>query len=138
MRYEPITPFTARVTLEDVEYRDVTFPKGTLLMADRAGQHPYTFGAGIHYCLGANLAKAEMVEGLNFLAQRTASRSTTRSTGSTGCSSCPCVTEVDRSAASALGHGRRPWRRGPAAGTGLERRRLGRAATRCYSRSSNG
>ena len=28
LRYEPITPFTARIMVEDVEYRDVTFPEG--------------------------------------------------------------------------------------------------------------
>ena len=31
LRYEPITPFTARVTLEDIELRDVEFPKGTVI-----------------------------------------------------------------------------------------------------------
>src|SRR5207302_4304375 len=29
LRYEPITPFTARLTTEDVEWRDVTFPEGS-------------------------------------------------------------------------------------------------------------
>ena len=33
LRYEPITPFTARIALEDIEYRDVLFPEGTLIFA---------------------------------------------------------------------------------------------------------
>src|SRR5256714_2938997 len=92
LRFEPITPFTARITLEDVEYRDVLFPEGTLVMvgsfaanrepdviaapdaidicADRGSHRPLTFGAGVHYCLGANLARAELQEALAFLASR--------------------------------------------------------------------
>src|SRR5438874_863119 len=31
LRYEPITPFTARLTTEEIVWRDVTFPEGTLV-----------------------------------------------------------------------------------------------------------
>jgi cytochrome P450 len=88
VRFEPITPFTARIAMEDVSYRDVLFPEGTVVLvcaftgnrdgvdpdafdiaAERDTGRPLTFGAGIHYCLGANLARAELQEGLRFLAE---------------------------------------------------------------------
>ncbi len=92
LRFEPITPFTARQLTADVEYRDVLFAAGTVLMIcaftgnrdpevfadarefdvtlERERARPLTFGAGIHFCVGANLAKAELEEALRFLAER--------------------------------------------------------------------
>ncbi|MHB8692721.1 MAG: cytochrome P450 [Solirubrobacteraceae bacterium] len=94
LRYEPITPFTARIVINDVEHRGVSFPAGSIVLvsawhanrdasssanhdldqfditAARETSRVLTFGAGIHYCVGANLARAEMQEALVFLAER--------------------------------------------------------------------
>jgi cytochrome P450 len=89
LRHEPVTPFGARVLTSDVTYRDIDFPAGTLILigavtgnrqgleppefditAARAGARIMTFGAGVHFCVGANLARAELEEALRYLAPR--------------------------------------------------------------------
>jgi len=91
LRYEPITPLTARLTVEPIEVNGVTFPEGSVVAVcaftanrdagsydapedfdiriERETKRMLTFGAGIHYCVGANLARAELGEALAFLAR---------------------------------------------------------------------
>lgn len=85
---------TGRFASEDIEYRDISFPAGTVVLPsfvaanhdadnfacphafditeDRTGSGHLTLGFGNHYCLGANLARAEMQEALTVLSQRMA------------------------------------------------------------------
>jgi cytochrome P450 len=98
LRFEPITPFTARICVDQLEHRGVVFPPGTIvaICSERANREPpgaapgqaangdgerfditvsredrlLTFGAGPHFCLGANLARAELEEALAFLVPR--------------------------------------------------------------------
>ena len=92
MRYFGAVRSTGRFASEDIEYKGIVFPKGTLVtpalaLANRdesvfpepttfditrepSGQPQMTFGSGIHYCLGAALARAEQQEALPILAAR--------------------------------------------------------------------
>jgi cytochrome P450 len=91
MRHSPAVCSTLRTVNEDAELAGYTFPGGTFIFVntfaanrdpavyddpdrfDIAREAPpaiLTFGGGVHYCLGANLARLELAEALKILAQR--------------------------------------------------------------------
>ena len=91
MRHLGAVRGTARFASEDIEYRDVLFPTGMLMavslvtanfdpevfgtdesfdITHHFNSAQLTFGSGIHYCLGAALARAELQEALPLLARR--------------------------------------------------------------------
>lgn len=93
LRYEPITFSTSRAAGRDVEIGGLAIRAGTPIMfclpsvsrdprrwdapdsfdIARPDPRPPTFGAGIHYCLGASLARVELQEVLAALLDRTRS-----------------------------------------------------------------
>ena len=91
MRYLGAVQGTLRVASTEITYRDVMFPQGTLVSIPLAAANrdpaiygepdrfdvtretsvPHmSFGSGIHHCLGAHLARAELQEALVVIAQR--------------------------------------------------------------------
>ena len=91
MRHSPTGTTTVRIATEDVEIAGVVIPAGTMILANtaaanrdpavyedgnrfditRQGAPPVvSFGAGVHYCLGANLARLEIAEALKTVTHR--------------------------------------------------------------------
>ncbi|MGO9099429.1 MAG: cytochrome P450 [Mycobacterium sp.] len=91
MRHSPVIFTTMRKAAEDVQLAGVTIPAGTFVLANTASANrdpavyddpdrlditregPATrlsFGGGIHYCLGAHLARAELTEALTVITRR--------------------------------------------------------------------
>jgi cytochrome P450 len=91
MRHSPIAGGTLRLVVEDAELGGYLFPAGTMVLVNTfaANRDPtvydnpdrvditregapaiLTFGGGVHYCLGANLARREIAEALTVLTGR--------------------------------------------------------------------
>jgi cytochrome P450 len=91
MRYQPIAFGAVRRAAEDIELAGLRIPAGTLVAANIASanrdpdvhQEPerlditrkddgaiLSFGGGVHYCLGAHLARLELTEALRVITQR--------------------------------------------------------------------
>jgi cytochrome P450 len=91
MRHSPIVFTALRVATTDVELGDVLVPAGAYVIANTAAANRdpaayddpdrlditrqgaasmATFGGGVHYCLGAHLARVELAEALKVITRR--------------------------------------------------------------------
>lgn len=89
LRIDGTVSGTARIASEDIEYNGVLFPKGTIVFINLAAanmdssvfhepdvlnighdeQH-FAFGGGLHKCIGAALARAEIQEAMDVVADK--------------------------------------------------------------------
>jgi cytochrome P450 len=95
IRHDSVLRGTVRIASVDIEYNGVTFPKGTFVYLNTVSANfdndcfvdpllivenrkdinkTLSFGAGLHYCLGSALAKAEIEEGIKVLGEKLGSR----------------------------------------------------------------
>lgn len=91
MRHSPAVCGTPRFVVDDVDFEGFLFPAGTFMFVNTfaANRDPavyddadrfdierddvpplLTFGGGVHYCLGANLARLELAEALRIVTDR--------------------------------------------------------------------
>jgi cytochrome P450 len=91
VRHSSISNALVRTVTEDVDFAGYLFPAGTMVVANTAAANRdpaiyddpdrlditrqdlppvLTFGAGVHFCLGANLARLELAEALKVITRR--------------------------------------------------------------------